>query len=243
MSSSIPLVINGTELRADAGGVLYWPARKTLIVADLHLEKGSSLARSGTLLPPYDTRATIERLRGAIESYAPDRVICVGDSFHDAAAATRLVGEDRAELAALIRRVDWVWITGNHDPLPPEGLGGTVADAVVDGSLTFRHEAHATGASGEISGHYHPVARVRVRGRTVSGRCFVHDGARLILPAFGAYTGGLDVGSADLRRLFARRFEIGLMRGGRIWRIPASELLAPPPLQAGDAARLRALAR
>lgn len=243
MSRSISLVINGTELLADAAGVLFWPTRRTLIVADLHLEKGSSLARSGTLLPPYDTRATIERLGRAIETYAPDRMICVGDSFHDSAGATRLAPEDRSDLAALIRRVEWVWITGNHDPLPPDGLGGTVADAVVDGSLTFRHEANATGASGEISGHYHPVARVRVRGRTVSGRCFVHDGARLILPAFGAYTGGLDVASADLRRLFARRFEVGLMRGDRIWRVPASELLTPPPAQVGDAARLLALAR
>lgn len=243
MSTSITFVVNGAELLADSSGVLFWPARRTLAVADLHLEKGSSLARTGTLLPPYDTRATIERLRGAIETYSPERVICVGDSFHDATGARRLTGEDRADLAALIHRVQWVWITGNHDPLPPDGLGGTVADAVADGPLIFRHEAQDTGASGEISGHYHPVARLRVKGRTVSGRCFVHDGRRLILPAFGAYTGGLDVRAPDLRQLFARRAEVGLLRDRRIWRIPAAELMSPPPAQLAVPASRQAMAR
>ncbi|MCR9071706.1 MAG: ligase-associated DNA damage response endonuclease PdeM [Alphaproteobacteria bacterium] len=243
MSTSISLVVNGADLLADAGGVLFWPARQTLIVADLHLEKGSSLARKGTLLPPFDTRATIDRLRAAVETYMPERVICVGDSFHDMAGAGRLAGEDRADLAALVRRAEWIWIAGNHDPLPPDGLGGTVADTIVDGPLTFRHEAEDGAASGEISGHYHPAARLRVKGRTISGRCFVHDGSRLILPAFGAYTGGLDVRAPDLRRLLARRFEVGLIRDGRIWRIPASELMAPPPAQLAAPFRYRETAR
>ncbi len=231
MTQPVPLILNGAELSADAAGVLLWPARQTLIVADLHLEKGSSLARKGTLLPPYDTRATIARLADAVRRHAPTRVICVGDSFHDAAASDRLDEEDRAALAALVDAVDWIWITGNHDPGPPSGLGGTVTDGLADGPLRFRHEAEERAAPGEISGHYHPVARLRVKGRTVSGRCFVNDGARLILPAFGAYTGGLDVRAPDLRRLFARRFEVALLQSKRVWRIPSSELLAPPPAQ------------
>jgi len=231
MAEPVTLTLNGTELLADASGALFWPARESLIVADLHLEKGSSLARKGTLLPPYDTRATIDRLRAAIETYCPRRVICVGDSFHDSTGSQRLSGEDRAELAALIHQLDWLWIIGNHDPVPPHGLGGAVADGLVDGALSFRHEALDDGAPGEISGHYHPVARLRVKGRTVSGRCFVNDGARLILPAFGAYTGGLDVCAPDLRRLFARRFEVGLITARRIWRVPSSELMTPPPAQ------------
>lgn len=233
MTRPIPLILNGTELLADAAGVLVWPARQTLIVADLHLEKGSSLARKGMLLPPYDTRTTLARLTAAIRAHAPKRVICVGDSFHDAAASDRLDDEDRSALAALIEPVEWIWITGNHDPGPPNGLGGSVTDGLVDGPLRFRHEAEETGRPGEISGHYHPVARLRVKGRTVSGRCFVNDGARLILPAFGAYTGGLDVRAPDLRRLFARRFEVALLQSKRVWRIPSSELLTPPPAQLG----------
>lgn len=233
MTKPVSLILNGAELLADPGGVLIWPARETLIVADLHLEKGSSLARKGTLLPPYDTRATIARLAAAIEAHRPRRVICVGDSFHDAAGSARLDDMDRAALDRLVETVAWIWITGNHDPGPPSGLGGIVTDGLVDGPLTFRHEARDTGGPGEISGHYHPVARLRIKGRTVSGRCFVNDGARLILPAFGAYTGGLDVCAPDLRRLFARRFEVALMQSGRVWRIPSSELLSPPPAQIG----------
>lgn len=240
MSKPVPLVLNGSELLADASGALFWPGRETLIVADLHLEKGSSLARKGTLLPPYDTRATIDRLRAVIQNFAPTRVICVGDSFHDAAGSERLSGEDRAELAALIHRLDWVWITGNHDPVPPHGLGGAVADGVVDGPLSFCHEARRDVSPGEISGHFHPVARLRVKGRTVSGRCFVNDGARLILPAFGAYTGGLDVFSPNLRRLFSARFEVGLINARRIWRVPSKELLRPPPSQFDGSDPLRA---
>lgn len=243
MSKPLELSLNGAELLADPSGALFWPARRTLVVADLHLEKGSSLARKGTLLPPYDTRATIDRLHAAIEAYDPARVICVGDSFHDATGSERLSGEDRAELAAMIHQRDWVWIAGNHDPIPPHGLGGAVADGLVDGPLTFRHEAAETGSPGEISGHYHPVARLRVKGRTVSGRCFVNDGARLILPAFGAYTGGLDVRSPDLKRLFEPRFEVALIQARRIWRIPSSELMAPPPAQLAAVSERREIMR
>lgn len=243
MTKPVSLILNGTELLADASGVLIWPARETLVVADLHLEKGSSLARKGTLLPPYDTRATIARLTAAVEHHRPRRVICVGDSFHDAAGSGRLDDADRTALAGLIEAAEWIWITGNHDPLPPSGLGGAVADALVDGPLCFRHEADDRAAPGEISGHYHPAARLRVKGRTVAGRCFVNDGARLILPAYGAYTGGLDVRTPALRRLFARRFEVALIQSQRIWRIPSSELMAPPSAQARAASERHEIVR
>ncbi len=229
MTEAIPLVVNGCSLAADPSGVLLWPATDSLIVADLHLEKGSSLARRGVLLPPYDTRATLDRLARVIDRVQPARVISLGDSFHDPAASERLGDADRRLLLDLMADRQWVWVTGNHDPLPPRDLGGSVVDELTEGALTFRHAATPAVAPGGISGHYHPVARLRVRGRSVSGRCFVNDGRRLILPAFGAYTGGLDVGAPDLRTLLAKRFEVALIAGDRIWRVPSSELSRPPP--------------
>lgn len=231
MTAAIPLVTNGTKLSADPSGVLFWAARDTLIVADLHLEKGTSLARRGVLLPPYDTRSTLTRLAAAVERLRPARVICLGDSFHDPAASGRLDDRDRTMLNAMIQGRDWVWVTGNHDPTPPEGLAGEVVDTFVDGPLTFSHEARPSATPGEVSGHYHPVARVRVRGRSVSGRCFVNDGRRLILPAFGAYTGGLDVGTPAIRSLLDKRFEVGLISADRVWRVPSGELTAPPAMR------------
>lgn len=221
--------LNGAELTADPSGVLLWPARRTLVAADLHLEKGSGFARRGVLLPPFDSTATLARLAAAIEAHRPERVIALGDSFHDSGAGERLGDEDRERLRALTGTVDWVWIAGNHDPEPPADWGGRVLTELVDGPLLFRHEAAATPVAGEVSGHYHPKARVRLRARSVSGRCFVTDGRRLILPAFGAYTGGLDVLRPDLRRLFARRFEVLLMAAERILRVPHDRLVAPAP--------------
>ena len=233
MAAPIPLIINGAELNADASGVLLWTDRETMIVADLHLEKGSSLARRGVLLPPYDTRATLDRLDQALDRHRPARVICLGDSFHDPAASARLSPSDHARLNDLMIGREWIWVAGNHDPHPPEGLGGRTTDTLTDGPLTFRHAAEEDSNPGEVSGHYHPVARVRVRGRSVSGRCFVNDGRRVILPAFGAYTGGLDVGAPAIRSLVEPVFEVALMASGRIWRVPSGELMAPPPTR-GD---------
>ncbi len=162
-------VINGAELVADASGALFWPAQSTLVVADLHLEKGSGFAqRHGTLLPPYDSAETLRGLARAIDRYAPARVLCLGDSFHDRAAAGRLAPEDADALRALVGRVDWVWIAGNHDPAPPQHLGGRVVPDVAVGPLIFRHEAESGIRSGEISGHFHPKASVATRGRRVS---------------------------------------------------------------------------
>lgn len=233
------LRLNGAELVADPLGVLLWPARRTLVVADLHLEKGSGFARRGVLLPPFDSAATLSRLAAAIDAHRPERVVCLGDSFHDSGAGDRLGEAERNRLRGLTEGLDWIWIAGNHDPAPPADWGGRVLPDLIDGPLLFRHEAADGAVPGEVSGHYHPKARVRLRARSVSGRCFVTDGRRLILPSFGAYTGGLDVLRPDLRRLFARRFEVLLLAADRILRVPQDRLVKPAPDLAGP--DLRAL--
>jgi DNA ligase-associated metallophosphoesterase len=179
------------ELMADAAGALVWPQEKLVVVSDLHLEKGSSFAARGTLLPPYDTAATLAQLGAVVARHDPRVVIALGDSFHDREAHGRLSQGDRDTLCALQARRDWIWIAGNHDPLPPVGLGGIVATQMVLGALSFRHEP--SGAAGEISGHLHPYARVPTRGRAISRRCFASDGERIVMPAFGAYAGGLNI--------------------------------------------------
>jgi DNA ligase-associated metallophosphoesterase len=215
----------GADLVADPEGALYWPAERTLIVADLHLEKGSSFAARGVLLPPYDTRAALERLENLTASRDVARVVCLGDSFHDRSAAARLAEAEAAALRRLTSAVDWIWIAGNHDPAPPAGLGGrSVADALRLGPLTLRHEALPVAVSGEISGHYHPKASIDVRGRRVSGRCMVWDERRLVLPAFGAYAGGLDVFDPALRRLFPGDFTVHLLARERITTLPHHRL-------------------
>src|SRR3989440_6620813 len=151
------VTVNGVALAADCLGALYWPEEGLLVVADLHLEKGSSFARRGQLLPPYDTAETLARLARLIAHYAPRTVIALGDNFHDGGGPARLSGEDRASLIALQRGCDWVWIAGNHDPDPADGIGGRFATDLSIGPLTFRHQP-SRDASGEITGHLHPVA-------------------------------------------------------------------------------------
>ncbi len=204
---------------ADLSGVLWWPARRTLVVSDLHLEKGSGFAAKGALIPPYDTAATLARLSGAIDRLDPDRVICLGDSFHDGGAAARLSRADAKTLAGLTAARDWIWITGNHDPEPPAHWGGRVMDELVDGALVFRHQAR-NGAVGELSGHFHPKASVSTRVRRITARCFVGDGQRLILPAFGAYTGGLDVLDPAISGLLSRGFHVHLLGRSRLYSLP-----------------------
>ena len=155
--------------------MIYWPEQGLLAVADLHLEKGSSFAARGVLLPPYDTAATLARLAALIARYAPRVVVALGDSFHDGRGPARLADTDRATLRSLQRGRDWVWITGNHDPDPAEGIGGRFLSTLKLGALTFRHEP-LENAGGEIAGHLHPIARVSRRGRAVSRRCFAGDG-------------------------------------------------------------------
>ena len=205
---------------------MFWPDESTLIVADLHLAKGSGYAARGIHLPPYDTRVTLDRLAGLVRTHAPRRVICLGDSFHDDEAADRLHGDDTARLRRLTDGREWVWIAGNHDPHPPARFGGEVAAELALGHLTFRHEATRAAPPGEISGHFHPSASCHVRGRRVSDRCFVADGRRAILPAFGAYTGGLDVLDPAISELFRDGFDVWILGDRRVHRLPASRLTA-----------------
>jgi DNA ligase-associated metallophosphoesterase len=194
------LAIAGVALHADPAGALYWPERGLLAVADLHLEKGSSIAARGQLLPPYDTAATLARLAGLIAHYAPRVVVAVGDSFHDGEGPSRLARGDRENLITLQRGRDWIWLAGNHDPAPVSIIGGVFYATLTLGGLTFRHEP--TGAAAEIAGHLHPVARVAHRGRAVSRRCFAADATRLVMPAFGAFAGGLNVRATAFADLF-----------------------------------------
>ncbi|MPY72748.1 MAG: ligase-associated DNA damage response endonuclease PdeM [Alphaproteobacteria bacterium] len=215
---------HGAGLLADASGALYWPAKETLAVADLHLEKGSAFAANGTLLPPYDSRETLRRLQAVLRRHRPRRVICLGDSFHDTDAAGRLPAEDAATLCRLTKAHEWIWITGNHDPDAPADLGGIAAREFRADRLVFRHEA-AAHAAGEVSGHFHPKASVPARGRAVGGRCFVTDGDRLILPAFGAYAGGLDVRDPAIEELLGSEYTVLILGRARVHAFRRSRML------------------
>ncbi|HEY1631741.1 MAG TPA: ligase-associated DNA damage response endonuclease PdeM [Rhizomicrobium sp.] len=215
------VAVNGEELVLEAAGALWWPSERTLVFADLHFEKGSSYARRGQMLPPYDTRSTLKRMGALIEAREPARVIALGDSFHDRDAANRLDEEERATLARFSRKADWIWIAGNHDPEPPAWLGGTVAEEIAIGALVFRHEPVEGSSPGEIAGHLHPCARVSRHGRSLRLRCFASDGARMVLPAFGAYTGGLDVREHVLRSLFADAFRAYVLGRQRVYAVAA----------------------
>jgi DNA ligase-associated metallophosphoesterase len=206
-----PLAIVGANVEARLAGVtvtalpqgaLWVGEAKALIVSDLHLEKGSSYALRGQMLPPYDTHATLTRLAALIDAHAPDIVVSLGDSFHDGQGPARLDARDRELLQSLIGRCDWVWVEGNHDGRSPETLGGAVREVLHLGGLVLRHEPSAREAPGEISGHLHPCARVSGRGRSVRRRCFAYNGERLVMPAFGAFTGGLNVRDVAFDLLF-----------------------------------------
>jgi hypothetical protein len=197
------LTLNGARLEARASGALWWPAERLLCVADLHLGKAERVARrGGALLPPYETAETLDRLADEIRALAPARVVCLGDSFDDDAAALELTGAETARLTALMAGRDWVWIAGNHDP-GPLALAGRHLAELSAGPLTFRHVAAGDTAPGEVSGHYHPKARFAGRNVSISRRCFLADGNRLILPAFGAYTGGMACDHPALAGLLA----------------------------------------
>ncbi|ADZ71657.1 Metallophosphoesterase [Polymorphum gilvum SL003B-26A1] len=207
-------------------GVLWWPEESTLVVADLHLEKGSSYARRGVMLPPYDTAATLERLATVIDAFDPARVVALGDSFHDADGSDRLPATYRAFLTTMQLNREWIWVTGNHDPVAPVRLCGETVREIAIGPLTFRHEPSEAAGAGEICGHLHPAARVRRYGRSIRRPCFVTDGNRLILPAFGALTGGLNVMDGAFARVFApKRFSAFLLGNDRLYPFTAARLI------------------
>ena len=220
------VTIAGVDLLADPSGALFHEEERVLLVADLHLEKGSSFARRGAMLPPYDTAATLAKLAAVVARTAPRLVVALGDSFHDRDAAGRLGDHDRSGLRALQAGRDWVWLAGNHDPGPSAGVGGTVSGTWTLGPLTLRHEPRA-GAVAEIAGHLHPVAIVAGTSGAVRRRCFVSDGSRCIMPAFGAYAGGLNFRHPAFAGLLkeGRRIAHALGRD-RVYAIPESRCLA-----------------
>jgi DNA ligase-associated metallophosphoesterase len=221
------LTVAGVSLTADCAGALYWPDERLLVVADLHLEKGSAFAARGVLLPPYDTATTLARLAKLIERYAPHLVVALGDSFHDGGGPARMADISRAALMALQRGRDWLWIAGNHDPDPSDGIGGRFASSLALGPLTFRHEPSSNRSDGEIAGHLHPQARIAQRGRAVSRRCFAGDDNRLVMPAFGAYAGGLNVRDRAIVSLFgALSFTAHMLGERRLYSVPAARCLS-----------------
>ncbi len=198
--------LGGRMLVARASGALWWPAERLVAFADLHFEKGSSYAAHGALLPPYDTRDTLLRMTAEIERLDPAIVVCLGDSFHDLGAWARMHEDDAALLAAIAHRRRWVWIAGNHDAALPTSLPGETALAFERHGVVLRHQADGGAGAAEISGHFHPKVSVHARGKVVVRRAFLEDGRRLVMPAFGAYAGGLDAGDPALRALFPRGF-------------------------------------
>ena len=216
----VPLSFAGHDLRALPQGALYWPARNALLVADLHFEKASWFASRGQMLPPYDSLATLTELAALIERTGAAELWCLGDSFHDSAGCERLPADARALLTSLTARLDWRWITGNHDSLLVDHCGGTILEeAEIDG-LVLRHEAEPGDPRPELSGHFHPKLRVSVRGRLVARRCFVATATKLILPAFGALTGGLDAHHPEIVRAVGRGAQALVALEGRLLRFP-----------------------
>ncbi|MCT7374484.1 ligase-associated DNA damage response endonuclease PdeM [Chelativorans sp. EGI FJ00035] len=222
---AVEIAVAGEGAVCDPSGALYLPADRLLVVSDLHLEKGSSYARRGSMLPPYDTAATLKRLAAVIDRHRPAAVVSLGDSFHDAGGAGRMPEAFRERLLALMAGRQWYWISGNHDPLPPEGLPGHWVEELAVGSLIFRHEPSQGEAEGEIAGHLHPGARIVRRGRSVRRACFASDGARLVMPAFGSLTGTLNVLDRAFAGLFRREALTAYMLGAeRVYPITGAML-------------------
>lgn len=236
----------GTSLVADPSGALFWPETATVVVADLHLEKGSHFARRGRLLPPYDTAETLARLTVVLRHYRPKRVVALGDSFHDRDAVGRLAAIDAERLRRLVDAHDWVWVAGNHDAESPAEIGGAVCNHLELSGLSLRHapgeggeaeDGEAEDSRGRLYGHFHPKAAVATRGGRISASCFVSDGRSLILPAFGAYTGGLDVFHPEIMGLFGRRrFRVLMRVGERLHFFTADRLLRPTTEEREEAA-------
>jgi len=211
---------SGHDLTALPQGALFWPARRALLVADLHLEKASWFAKSGQMLPPYDSIATLADLTAIVAATDAAEIWCLGDSFHDQAGCDRLPAEARALLTALTQRTRWTWITGNHDPGIADHCGGEIVEEAEVEGLLLRHEADPSESRPELSGHFHPKLRIHLRGRLVSRRCFVATERKLILPAFGALTGGLDAHHPEIVRAVGEGAEALVPVQDRLLRFP-----------------------
>ena len=219
----VPFSFAGETFEASASGALFWRARETLLVADLHLEKASWFARLGQFLPPYDSHATLTALEEEIARTGARRLYCLGDSFHDRFGCDRLASDARQLLIALTARIDWTWIVGNHDPGFADHCGGRIEEEAEIGGIVLRHEAMREEQRPEISGHFHPKLRLHLRGRQVSRRCFVASGNKIIMPAFGSLTGGLDAHHPEI---------LGSVGGNAAALVPVSDRLLRFPLAA-----------
>lgn len=219
--SFAPFVFAGRSFAIAESRALFWPAQNALLVADMHLEKASWYAQRGQMLPPYDSRETLERLAAAAQQTGARRVLCLGDNFHDDAGPARMAPAVAALLGDLAGRLDLVWITGNHDAALADIPGTVVEELELDG-IALRHEARAHTAGPEISGHYHPKLRLALKGRLISRPCALRGEARLILPAFGTLTGGMDARDPALIAAMqpARAVDAVLCAGAKAVQIP-----------------------
>ncbi|MCG5477542.1 ligase-associated DNA damage response endonuclease PdeM [Sinorhizobium alkalisoli] len=218
--------INGVAAICDALGGLYLPESRTLVVSDLHLEKGSAFARRGMMLPPYDTIATLRILEAVLARHDPKTVISLGDNFHDRRGSAAMPENFRQMICSMAHGRDWIWINGNHDPDGAFGLPGAFMDELRHAGLVFRHEPSLKDGLGEIAGHLHPSATVRRRERSVRRPCFAADGKRLLMPAFGVITGGLDLRHRAMNGLFDRQYLVAHMMGrDRIYSVRFANLL------------------
>ena len=225
-STAFRFKLNGAILEPHQSGALYWPDQETLIVADLHLEKAASIAAGGQFLPPYDSIETLAQLDGVITKFKPKHLIALGDSFHDRFVAHHLHPDLLHRIKCLSQSLQVTWVLGNHDPDVPAFLGGTVVEDMNLGPLHFRHEASPLfGAVGEVSGHYHPKACTLIKGRRYTKPVFVADQRRLILPAFGVFTGGLWVHDPAIYNLFSRQMQVFFCAKNRVLPVPIAQIL------------------
>ncbi len=232
--AGLTMTVAGERLHLQPCGGMWWEDAGVLVVSDLHLEKGSSYASRGQMLPPYDTRATLLRITRLVETLQPTTVISLGDSFHDRRARPRMADDDVALVRTMTAACDWIWIEGNHDPKPPEDLGGRVTNELQLGALVFRHEPTHGAAPGEVAGHLHPCARVVGRsGRSVRARCFATDGQRLVMPAYGALTGGLNLLDVAFDAVFPAGAVAGVMGRDGVYLASADRLAADTQRAAG----------
>lgn len=225
-SAAVEIVLHGATAVCDPLGALYLPESGMLVVSDLHLEKGAAFARRGMMLPPYDTIATLNILSAVIARYDPRIVVSLGDNFHDRTGSRHLPEMFRDLIRTMARGREWIWINGNHDPDGAVDLPGQSLDEIVYGSLTFRHEPRLGRAAGEVAGHLHPAATVRRREKYVRRPCFATDGSRLLMPAFGVLSGGLDLKHRAMTGLFDRQALVAHLLGrDRIYSVRFGNLL------------------
>lgn len=222
----VAVEIAGEAALLDPRGALLLPSLGLLVVSDLHLEKGAAYARRGAMLPPYDTAATLALLGAVIADHRPAAVVSLGDSFHDARGSAEMPAVYRDEVARLAAGRDWFWIAGNHDRDPPHGLPGEAVAELAVGAVLFRHEPSRSAPPGEIAGHLHPGARIVRRGRAVRRACFAHDGNRMVMPAFGAYTGTMNVLDRACAALFDwENFTAFMLGAGRLYPMRRAKLV------------------